>query len=137
MYRKSEARKGIKYKGWELIFSYSLERMETIGIVKGVKPNGFAKAVNITAFIENDRACARDVGHPLLLLALFVAQVDSSEGEELRHRHCREVLKKLERAVTLAMRLCTRLTTSSQMARHTINTDIIECSAKLTWNPVS
>ena len=67
MFRKSDVRKKGKTRGWEMMLSYSFKAGITTGYVKGTPSSDIA--ISLQALQE----CCREVGHPLVLPMIILA----------------------------------------------------------------
>jgi hypothetical protein len=66
-FRRGGVRKYGKARGFEKMLSYSFQRRETMGFLKGTLSS------DIPACIRDLPACAAQVGHPLLLPTLLLS----------------------------------------------------------------
>lgn len=114
------------------MLSYSFRRRETIGFAKG------RVAANIAACVADLRACATQVGHPLLLPTIFLSYYLSPDAE-IRYRDCRSRLRLLERALSSQESSADGADRySSTGGSHNIaqiNEDITKCYVKMLCSP--
>ncbi|PNY27947.1 Uncharacterized protein TCAP_02130 [Tolypocladium capitatum] len=94
IHRKSDVRKKGKTRGWEMMLSHSFETNTTTGYVKGTPSSDIVRA------LDHVRACAAQVGHPMLL-PVIVFSYDLSPANDQKQRDARDWLRRLESAVSL------------------------------------
>ncbi|OAQ97889.1 hypothetical protein LLEC1_01514 [Akanthomyces lecanii] len=94
LHRKSDVRKKGRTRGWEMMLSHRFATGVTSGFVKGTPSS------DIVAALKHVRACAAQVGHPLLLPTIILAH-DLSPANDQKQRDARDWLRHLEQAVSM------------------------------------
>lgn len=92
VFRKSDVKLKGKGKGWEVIISYSFRSNITSGYAKGTE------TANIESIVEELRACATPVSHPLLLPVILLTRALSADNDKAQ-KDAREDIRKLEIAL--------------------------------------
>ncbi|KAK3985143.1 hypothetical protein QBC44DRAFT_275695 [Cladorrhinum sp. PSN332] len=93
IFRKADARRQKKTKGWELIASHSFRNSETVGFARSKPTPGLMVA------LKNLPACATEIGHPLLLPSMLLVEFLSS-AQEVMHMASRDWLHLVEGSVS-------------------------------------
>ncbi|KAM0562190.1 hypothetical protein ACHAPJ_002635 [Fusarium lateritium] len=94
IHRKSDVLKKGRTRGWEMLLSYSFKTGITTGFIKGTPSSEVEKS------LTHLRACADQVGHPILLPIIILSYDLSPENDE-KQRKARHWLRRLENAVSL------------------------------------
>ncbi|KJZ74094.1 hypothetical protein HIM_06543 [Hirsutella minnesotensis 3608] len=128
VHRKSDVRKKGKTRGWELMLSHSFKTNITTGFVKGTPSS------DIVATLQHIRACAGQIGHPMLL-PIIILSYDLSPANDQKQRDARDWLRRLENAVSLR----------DEVEQHEqyfpdglwevdgLNRDLVECHGHVMW----
>ena len=107
------------------MLSYSFKTSVTTGYVKGTSSS------DINDSLEHLKACACEVGHPLLLPIIILSH-DLAETSDIRQRQARDWLRRLENAITLRQEI-------DENEEYTdfdvdgINRDLVECHSQVLW----
>ncbi|KAF5232402.1 hypothetical protein FANTH_13021 [Fusarium anthophilum] len=94
VHRKSDVLKKGRTRGWEMLLSHSLKTGVTTGFIKGTPSSEVEKS------LTHLKACASQVGHPMLLPIIILTYDLSPENDE-KQRKARHWLRRLENAVSL------------------------------------
>lgn len=94
VHRKSDVLKKGRTRGWEMLLSYSFKTGITTGFIKGTPSSEVEKS------LDHLKACADQVGHPILL-PLIILTYDLSPENDEKQRKARHWLRRLENAVSL------------------------------------
>ncbi|KAI1268391.1 hypothetical protein F5Y18DRAFT_375189 [Xylariaceae sp. FL1019] len=125
IFRKSDVRKRGYTRGWEIMLSYSFNTGITCGYVKGTPTAEMMKS------IEHCIACRKEVGHPLLLPIIILAN-DLSEKGDIEQRTARDWLRKLENAITMRNEIDEK-EEYANVDVDLINRDLVECHSRVLW----
>ncbi|KAG8666225.1 hypothetical protein FPOAC2_11326 [Fusarium poae] len=94
IHRKSDVLKKGRTRGWEMLLSHSFKTSITTGFIKGTPSSEIEKS------LDHLKACADQVGHPILL-PLIILTYDLSPENDEKQRKARHWLRRLENAVSL------------------------------------
>ncbi|CEI39357.1 hypothetical protein FVEN_g10380 [Fusarium venenatum] len=94
IHRKSDVLKKGRTRGWEMLLSHSFKTGITTGFIKGTPSSEIEKS------LDHLKACAGQVGHPILL-PLIILTYDLSPENDEKQRKARHWLRRLENAVSL------------------------------------
>jgi hypothetical protein len=110
------------------MFSHSFLTHLTTGFVKGTASS------NIVDALKHVKACAPQVGHPLLLPIIMLSYELSTENE-VRQRLARDWLRKLEHAVTGRDEITEEegYIRDGILDLDGINRDLYECNSQVLW----
>lgn len=128
IHRKSDVRKKGKTRGWEMMLSYSFETGVTTGFVKGTGSSDVASA------LDHVRACAAQVGHPLLLPVIMLSYKLSPANDQ-RQREARDWTRRLENAVSLRDEVepYEQYFPDGLFEFDGLNRDLVECHGHVMW----
>ena len=128
VHRKSDVRKKGKTRGWEMMLSHSFKTGLTTGFVKGTPSSDVVQA------LEHIRACAGQVGHPMLLPVIFLSH-DLSPANDQKQRDARDWLRRLENAVSLRNEVeeTEQYFQDGLLEVDGLNRDLVECHGHVMW----
>ncbi|KAG6035159.1 hypothetical protein E4U41_006237 [Claviceps citrina] len=128
IHRKSDVRKKGKTRGWEMMLSHSFKTRITTGFVKGTPSS------DIVSALQHVRACAAQVGHPMLL-PIIVLSYDLSPANDQRQRDARDWLRRLENAVSLRDEVeeHEQYFRDGLLEVDGLNRDLVECHGHVMW----
>ncbi|ODA80038.1 hypothetical protein RJ55_02996 [Drechmeria coniospora] len=128
IHRKSDVRKKGKTRGWEMILSHSFTTSITTGFVKGTASSDVVK------MLEHVRACAPQVGHPMLLPTI-VLSYDLSPTNDQKQRDARDWLRRLENAVSLRDEVSAheQYFQDGLLEIDGLSRDLVECHGHVMW----
>ncbi|KAG5915768.1 hypothetical protein E4U42_007913, partial [Claviceps africana] len=128
IHRKSDVRKKGKTRGWEVMLSHSFKTSITTGFVKGTPSS------DIVAALQHVRACAAQVGHPMLL-PVIILSYDLSPANDQKQRDARDWLRRLENAVSLRNEVEEReqYFQDGLLEVDGLNRDLVECHGHVMW----
>ncbi|KAG6007085.1 hypothetical protein E4U21_006347 [Claviceps maximensis] len=128
IHRKSDVRKKGKTRGWEMMLSYSFATSITTGFVKGTPSS------DIVSALQHVRACAAQVGHPMLL-PMIILSYDLSPSNDQKQRDARDWLRRLENAVSLRNEVeeHEQYFQDGLLEVDGLNRDLVECHGHVMW----
>ncbi|KAG5981593.1 hypothetical protein E4U55_002770 [Claviceps digitariae] len=128
IHRKSDVRKKGKTRGWEMLLSYSFNTSITTGFVKGTPSSDIVPA------LQHVRACAAQVGHPMLL-PVIILSYDLSPANDQKQRDARDWLRRLENAVSLRNEVeeHEQYFQDGLLEVDGLNRDLVECHGHVMW----
>lgn len=128
IYRKSDVRKKGKTRGWELMLSHDVNASITTGFAKGTPSS------DIVECIKHLKACAFQVGHPMLL-PIIIFSHELSYNTDIKQREARDWLRKLEHAVSMRNEIEERegYVKEGVVDLDAINRDLVECHSQVLW----
>ncbi|TVY67506.1 hypothetical protein LSUE1_G008439, partial [Lachnellula suecica] len=128
IYRKSDVRKKGLTRGWELMLSHDVNNGVTTGFSKGTPSS------DIVECIKHLKACAPQVGHPMLL-PLIIFSHDLSYKTDIKQRDAREWLRRLENAISMRneIRESDGYWKEGLMELDGVNRDLVECHSQVLW----
>ncbi|QPH01275.1 hypothetical protein C2857_005474 [Epichloe festucae Fl1] len=128
IHRKSDVRKKGKTRGWEIMLSYSFKTGITTGFVKGTPSSDMVSA------LQHVRACADQVGHPMLL-PVIILSYDLSPANDQKQRDARDWLRRLENAVSLRNEVeeHEQYFQDGLLEVDGLNRDLVECHGHVMW----
>ena len=128
IHRKSDVRKKGKTRGWEMLLSHSFKSHITTGFIKGTPSSDIEKA------LLHLKACAAQVGHPLLLPTILLSY-DLSPANDQKQRDARDWLRRLENAVSLRNEVeeHEQYFQDGLMEVDGLNRDLVECHGHVMW----
>lgn len=128
IHRKSDVRKKGKTRGWEMMLSYSFKTGITTGFVKGTPSS------DIVSALQHVRACADQVGHPMLL-PVIILSYDLSPANDQKQRDARDWLRRLENAVSLRNEVeeHEQYFQDGLLEVDGLNRDLVECHGHVMW----
>lgn len=128
LHRKSDVRKKGRTRGWEMMLSHSFTTRVTTGFVKGTPSS------DIVAALKHLRACAAQVGHPLLLPTIILAH-DLAPANDQKQRDARDWLRHLEQAVSMRdeVEVEAQYFQNGRLEVDGLNRDLVECHSNVLW----
>jgi hypothetical protein len=128
IFRKSDVRKKGKTRGWELMLSHCFRDGITTGYAKGTESS------DMMAAVLHLRACAAQVGHPMLLPVIILSH-DLSAKNDQKQRDARDWLRRLEHAVSMRSEIAEDegYVRDSAIDLDQINRDLVECHSQVLW----
>ncbi|ROT38544.1 hypothetical protein SODALDRAFT_333143 [Sodiomyces alkalinus F11] len=129
IFRKSDVRKKGKTRGWEIMLSHGIKTGLTTGYIKGTPSS------DIVESISHLKACAAQVGHPLLL-PVIILSYDLSPRNDQKQRDAREWLRRLEHAVSMRDEIEEKdgyVRDDGVMEVDAISRDLVECHSQVLW----
>ncbi|KAM4060193.1 corA-like Mg2+ transporter protein [Hirsutella rhossiliensis] len=128
VHRKSDVRKKGKTRGWELMLSHSFKTNITTGFVKGTASSDVVMA------LQHLRACAAQVGHPMLL-PIILLSYDLSPANDQKQRDARDWTRRLENAVSLRdeVEQHEQYFPDGLLEVDGLNRDLVECHGHVMW----
>ncbi|KAG6010142.1 hypothetical protein E4U43_008624, partial [Claviceps pusilla] len=128
IHRKSDVRKKGKTRGWEVMLSHSFNTSITTGFVKGTPSS------DIVSALQHVRACAAQVGHPMLL-SVIILSYDLSPTNDQKQRDARDWLRRLENAVSLRNEVeeHEQYFQDGLLEVDGLNRDLVECHGHVMW----
>ncbi|KAG5933432.1 hypothetical protein E4U53_000989 [Claviceps sorghi] len=128
IHRKSDVRKKGKTRGWEVMLSHSFKTSITTGFVKGTPSS------DIVVALQHVRACAAQVGHPMLL-PVIILSYDLSPANDQKQRDARDWLRRLENAVSLRNEVeeHEQYFQDGLLEVDGLNRDLVECHGHVMW----
>lgn len=99
---------------------------------------GFAKGTpssDIVDCIKHLKACALQVGHPMLL-PIIIFSHDVSPNTDIKQREARDWLRKLEHAVSMRTEIAEEegyVSKEGVVDLDAINRDLVECHSQVLW----
>ncbi|KAJ6788656.1 hypothetical protein PWT90_04965 [Aphanocladium album] len=128
LHRKSDVRKRGRTRGWEMMLSHSFSTRITTGFVKGTPSS------DIVAALKHLRACAAQVGHPMLLPTIILAH-DLSPANDQKQRDARDWLRRLENAVSMRdeVEVEEQYFQNGELVVDGLNRDLVECHSNVLW----
>lgn len=126
--RKSDVRKKGYTRGWELMLSHDVNNAITTGYAKGTPSSDMVEC------IRHLKACALQVGHPLLL-PMIIFSHDVSFKTDIKQRDARDWLRRLEHAVSMRSEIEERegYVKEGVVDLDAINRDLVECHSQVLW----
>lgn len=128
IHRKSDVRKKGKTRGWEMMLSYSFKARITTGFLKGTPSSDIVPA------LQHLRACAAQIGHPMLL-PIIILSYDLSPVNDQKQRDARDWLRRLENAVSLRNEVeeNEQYFQDGLLEVDGLNRDLVECHGHVMW----
>ncbi|KAJ6446544.1 magnesium transport protein CorA, transmembrane region [Purpureocillium lavendulum] len=128
VHRKSDVRKKGKTRGWEMMLSYSYKTNITTGFIKGTPSSDIVKT------LDHARACAAQIGHPMLL-PVIILSYDLSPANDQKQRDARDWLRRLENAVSLRdeVEQHEQYFQDGLLEVDGLNRDLVECHSHVMW----
>lgn len=128
VHRKSDVRKKGKTRGWEMMLSYSFKTRITTGFIKGTPSS------DVEETLQHLRACAAQVGHPMLLPTIILSY-DLSPVNDQKQRDARDWLRRLENAVSLRdeVEKNEQYFQDGLLEVDGLNRDLVECHGHVMW----
>lgn len=129
LYRKSDVRKKGMTRGWELSLSHEMKTGLTTGFCKGTPSS------DIEACIIHLKACAVQIGHPLLLPTIIFSH-DMSAKTDIKQREARDWLRRLEHAVSMRTEIEDKesyVDKDGLVDFDLINRHLVECHSQVLW----
>ncbi|KAE8448143.1 hypothetical protein EG329_009747 [Mollisiaceae sp. DMI_Dod_QoI] len=128
VYRKSDVRKKAKTRGWELMLSHDVKNGITTGFAKGTPSS------DIIECIKHLKACAFQVGHPMLL-PIIIFSHDVSYKTDIKHRDARDWVRRLEHAISMRSEIEEKegYVKEGVVDLDAINRDLVECHSQVLW----
>lgn len=128
VHRKSDVRKKGKTRGWEMMLSHSFKTSITTGFIKGTPSSDVGQA------LLHLKACAAQVGHPMLLPAIILSY-DISPSNDQKQRDARDWLRRLENAVSLRNEVeeHEQYFQDGLLEVDGLNRDLVECHSHVMW----
>ncbi|TQV99979.1 Mg2+ transporter protein, CorA-like/Zinc transport protein ZntB [Cordyceps javanica] len=128
LHRKSDVRKKGRTRGWEMMLSHCFATGVTTGFVKGTPSS------DVVAALRHLRACAAQVGHPLLLPTILLAH-DLSPANDQKQRDARDWLRRLEQAVSMRdeVEVEEQYFQNGRLEVDGLNRDLVECHSNVLW----
>ncbi|KAJ4144659.1 hypothetical protein LMH87_003534 [Akanthomyces muscarius] len=128
LHRKSDVRKKGRTRGWEMMLSHRFATGVTSGFVKGTPSS------DVVAALKHVRACAAQVGHPLLLPTIILAH-DLSPANDQKQRDARDWLRHLEQAVSMRdeVEVEAQYFQNGRLEVDGLNRDLVECHSNVLW----
>ncbi|KAH7328508.1 hypothetical protein B0I35DRAFT_403864 [Stachybotrys elegans] len=128
VHRKSDVRKKGKTRGWEMMLSHCFKTGITTGFIKGTPSS------DVVQVIDHLKACALQVGHPMLLPILFLSY-DISPTNDQKQRDARDWLRRLENAVSLRNEVeeNEQYFQDGLVEIDGLNRDLVECHSHVMW----
>ncbi|KAM0343276.1 hypothetical protein ACHAPU_008726 [Fusarium lateritium] len=128
VHRKSDVLKKGKTRGWETLLSYSFKTGITTGFIKGTPSSEVEKS------LYHLKACADQVGHPMLLPIIIITYDLSPENDE-KQRKARHWLRRLENAVSLRNEVeeQEQYFQNGLIDIDGLNRDLVECHGNVMW----
>jgi hypothetical protein len=126
--RKSDVRKKGYTRGWELMLSHDVNNATTTGYAKGTPSSDMVEC------IRHLKACALQVGHPVLL-PMIIFSHDVSFKTDIKQRDARDWLRRLEHAVSMRSEIEERegYVKEGVVDLDAINRDLVECHSQVLW----
>lgn len=121
-------RKKGRTRGWEMMLSHRFATGVTSGFVKGTPSS------DVVAALKHVRACAAQVGHPLLLPTIILAH-DLSPANDQKQRDARDWLRHLEQAVSMRdeVEVEAQYFQNGRLEVDGLNRDLVECHSNVLW----
>lgn len=121
-------RKKGKTRGWEMMLSHSFKTNITTGFLKGTPSSDVVQA------LQHLRACAAQVGHPMLLSVIMLSY-DLSPANDQKQRDARDWLRRLENAVSLRNEVeeHEQYFQDGLLEVDGLNRDLVECHGHVMW----
>lgn len=121
-------RKKGKTRGWEMMLSHSFRSGITTGYLKGTPSSDVLQA------LLHLKACAAQVGHPLLLSVVLLSY-DLSPANDQKQRDARDWLRRLENAVSLRNEVDEQeqYFQDGMLEIDGLNRDLVECHSHVMW----
>lgn len=128
IFRKSDVKKKGKTRGWELMLSHDIQTGITSGYAKGTKSSDMEDC------IRHLKACAGQIGHPMLLPVIIFSH-DISTATDIKQRDARDWLRRLENAVSMRTEIADRESYVSDgvVDLDAVNRDLVECHSQVLW----
>ncbi|KND95085.1 hypothetical protein TOPH_00642 [Tolypocladium ophioglossoides CBS 100239] len=128
VHRKSDVRKRGRTRGCEMMLSHSFRTNITTGYVKGTPSSDIVRA------LDHVRACAAQVGHPMLL-PIVVFSYDLSPANDQKQRDARDWLRRLESAVSLRNEVeeHEQYFQDGLLEVDGLSRDLVECHGHVMW----
>lgn len=128
LHRKSDVRKKGRTRGWEMMLSHRFATGVTSGFVKGTPSS------DVVGALKHVRACAAQVGHPLLLPTIILAH-DLSPANDQKQRDARDWLRHLEQAVSMRdeVEVEAQYFQNGRLEVDGLNRDLVECHSNVLW----
>jgi hypothetical protein len=129
IFRKSDVRKKGMTRGWELHLSHDIKHAVTTGFCKGTPSS------DIVDCIAHLKACAPQIGHPMLLPTIIFSH-DMSAKTDIKQREARDWLRKLEHAVSMRTEIEDKesyVTEDGLVDFDMINRHLVECHSQVLW----
>ncbi|KAF4457546.1 hypothetical protein F53441_596 [Fusarium austroafricanum] len=128
VHRKSDVLKKGKTRGWEMLLSYSFKTGITTGFIKGTPSSEVEKS------LTHLKACANQVGHPMLLPIIILTYDLSPENDE-KQRKARHWLRRLENAVSLRNEVeeQEQYFQNGLIDIDGLSRDLVECHGNVMW----
>lgn len=126
--RKSDVRKKGYTRGWELMLSHNVNNGVTNGYAKGTSSSDLVEC------IKHLKACALQVGHPMLL-PIIIFSHDVSFKTDIKQRDARDWLRRLEHAVSMRSEIEERegYVKEGVVDLDAVNRDLVECHSQVLW----
>lgn len=111
-----------------MMLSHSFKTNITTGFIKGTPSSDVEKA------LEHLRACAEQIGHPMLL-PIIILSYDLSPANDQKQRDARDWLRRLENAVSLRNEIEEHEQYFQDGLIHvdSLNRDLVECHSHVMW----
>ncbi len=113
-----------------LLLSHDMNNSVTMGYCKGTSSS------DIVECIKHLKACARQIGHPLLLPTIIFSH-DMSEKTDIKQREARDWLRRLEHAVSMRTEIDEKkesyVDTDGLVDFDLINRHLVECHSQVLW----
>ncbi|KAF4466845.1 hypothetical protein FALBO_6295 [Fusarium albosuccineum] len=128
IHRKSDVLKRGKTRGWEMLLSHSFKTGITTGFIKGTPSSEIEKT------LVHLKACAAQVGHPMLLSTIILSY-DLSPENDAKQRKARHWLRRLENAVSLRNEVeeQEQYFQDGLIDVDGLNRDLVECHGNVMW----
>ncbi|KFX93432.1 hypothetical protein V495_02298 [Pseudogymnoascus sp. VKM F-4514 (FW-929)] len=129
LFRKSDVRKKGLTRGWELMLSHDMRGGMTMGYCKGTPSS------DIVECVRHLKACALQIGHPMLLPTIIFSH-DMSSKTDIKQREARDWLRKLEHAVSMRQEIDDKESYVDQdglVDFDLINRHLVECHSQVLW----
>lgn len=111
-----------------MMLSYSFKSRMTTGFVKGTPSSDIVPA------LQHIRACAAQIGHPMLL-PVIILSYDLSPANDQKQRDARDWLRRLENAVSLRNEVeeHEQYFQDGLLEIDGLNRDLVECHGHVMW----
>lgn len=129
LFRKSDVRKKGLTRGWELMMSHNIKHNATTAFCKGTDSS------DIVQCIKHLKACALQIGHPMLFPTIIFSH-DMSSKTDIKQREAREWLRKLEHAVSMRQEIDEKdsyVDKQGLVDFDLINRHLVECHSQVLW----
>jgi len=116
-------------RGWELMLSHDVNNSITTGYSKGTPSS------DIVASITHLKACASEIGHPMLLPTIIFSH-DISFKTDIKQREARDWLRRLEHGISMRTDIEEKdgyVNDDGIMDFDAVNRDLVECHSQVLW----